>query len=167
MSEDPEETEYYVDSDPKSLSTYKNPDAVSNLLKSGLDDSSVVLSWLPGNLNGTIFYKHRIFDRGVLMKETVENTVKLIGLTKGREYILSVQTVATRAELPLSLNSEMSLSVATRPYSKPSTALLFTAEVLDRSLRLTWVAHVDTGGYDLDRMKLSIWNQALEILGSH
>ena len=78
----------------------------------------------------------------------------MTGLTKGREYILSVQTVATRAELPLSLNSEMSESLTTRPYSKPSTPLLFTAEVLDRSLKLTWVGHVDTGGYDLDRYEI-------------
>jgi hypothetical protein len=151
LSEDPDEKEYYVDSQPKSLSTYKNPDAVTNIVKSGLDDSSVTLTWLPGNLNWTIFYKHRIFDRGVLMKETVDNSIKLSGLTKGQEYILSVQTVTTRAELPLSLYSEMSELLTTRPFSKPSTPLLFTAEVLDRSLKLTWVAHIDDGGYDLDR----------------
>ena len=151
LSEDPDEKEHYVDSDPKSLSTYKIPDSVTNLLKSGLDDSSVTLSWTPGSLNGTIFYKHRIFDRDVLMKETVDNSIKLTGLTKGRNYVLTVQTIATRAELLLSLESEMSESITTRPYSKPSTPLLFTAEVLDRSLKLTWVGHIDTGGYDLDR----------------
>jgi hypothetical protein len=68
LSEDPDETEHYVDSQPKSLSTYKDPDAVTNLVKSGLDDSSVTLSWTQGNLNGTIFYKHRIFDRDILRK---------------------------------------------------------------------------------------------------
>ena len=45
LSEDPDETEHFVDSQSKSLSTYKNPDAVSNIVKSGLDDQSVVLTW--------------------------------------------------------------------------------------------------------------------------
>ena len=69
LSEDPDEKEYYVDSQSKSLSTYDDPDAVTNLVKSGLDDSSVTLSWTQENLNGTIFYKHRIFDRDILIKE--------------------------------------------------------------------------------------------------
>jgi hypothetical protein len=83
----------------------------------------------------------------------------LTGLTKGQEYVLSVQTIATREELPLSLESEVSESEVSesevsRPYSKPSTPLLFTAEVLDRSLKLTWVAHIDDGGYNLDRYEI-------------
>ena len=78
----------------------------------------------------------------------------MTGLTKGQEYVLSVQTIATREELPLSLESEVSESEVSRPYSKPSTPLLFTAEVLDRSLKLTWVAHIDDGGYNLDRYEI-------------
>ena len=48
----------------------------------------------------------------------------------------------------------MSSAISTRPFSKPSTPLLFAAEVLDRSLRLSWVAHIDTGGYMLDRYEI-------------
>jgi len=62
LSEDGTERDFTVESERKSLSTFKNPDAPTALRVSNLASTSLKLSWTAGNLNWCEFQKYRVFD---------------------------------------------------------------------------------------------------------
>ena len=99
LSEDGTERDFTVESERKSLSTFKNPDAPTALRVSNLASTSLKLSWTAGNLNGCEFQKYRVFDGNQMIKESNIKSADLEGLAKGRDYNLSIVTVAKRAEL--------------------------------------------------------------------
>ena len=143
------------ESEPAYLSAFKAPDAPSDLVVSDLGATSLTLSWNTGSLNGTKHSKYKVFDGDALLKESVNSTVSLTGLTKGRDYNLSVLTVSTRDELVgQAFMSEKSSVRSTRPYSAPSKVRSLAAEVLDRSLKVTWSEPLDLGGYPLSKYNL-------------
>ena len=141
---------FTVETEPKSLSAFKKPDAPSNLTVSKLASTSLTLSWTAGDLNGTKHSKYKIFNGETLLKEVVADSVVLTGLTKGQDYQLSVMTVATRNELVgETFLSDKSAQRTTRPYSSPSKVTSLTADVLDKSLKINWLEPLDFGGYPL------------------
>ena len=159
LTEDPTEIDFTVESESASLSSYKNPDAPTALSVSDLSDSSLILNWTAGSLNGCEFHKYRVFDGNTFMLESNNNSADLVKLTKGRNYNVSVVTVAKRVELSDDINlqdvvSVKSASVSTRPYSNSSAPNNLSAEVLDRSLKITWTTPSDKGGYAIDRYDL-------------
>ena len=138
-----------------SLSAFKAPTAPSDLMVSNLASSSLTLSWSAGDLNGTKHSKYKVYDGEMMLKEVVANTVNLTGLTKGKDYNLSVLTVSTRDELVgQAFMSEKSSVRTTRPYSASSKVRSLLAEVLDRSLKVTWNEPLDLGGYQLQKYNL-------------
>ena len=146
---------FTVESEPVSLSSYKSPDAPTSLIVSNLASSSLTLSWTVGDLNGTKHSKYKIYDREVLIKESVSESVELTGLTKGQDYQLSVITVSTRDGLiGQSFSSDKSSVRTTRPYSTPSKVRSLAAAVIDRSLQISWLDPLHLGGYPLQKYRL-------------
>ena len=146
---------FISESEPAYLSAFRAPDAPTDLVVSNLASTSLTLSWSAGDLNGTKHLKYKVFDGDTLLKEAVNSTVTLTGLTKGRDYNLSVLTVSTRDELVgQAFMSEKSSVRSTRPFSAPSKVRSLLAEVLDRSLKVTWSEPLDLGGYTLSKYNL-------------
>ena len=119
LSEDPIKRDFIVESEPALLGPFKNPDAPTQVVVSNLSDTSLKLSWTASNFNGCEFHKYRVFDNNQLIKENKSNSTDLVGLTKGKDYNLSVVTVATRSEMADNINlqnveSAKSQSVSTR-----------------------------------------------------
>lgn len=143
------------ETEPASLSAFSAPDSPTDLVVSDLGATGLTLSWSAGSLNGTKHSKYKVYDGDLMMKEVVTNTVNLTGLTKGRDYNLSVVTVSTRDELvgQTFLSSKSSVRT-TRPYSAPSKVTSMAADVLDKSLKITWSAPLDLGGYSLAKYSL-------------
>ena len=143
------------ESEPASLSAFTAPDAPTDLVVSDLASTSLNLSWIAGNLNGTKHSKYKVYNDEIMLKEVVTNTVNLTGLTKGQDYKLSVVTVATRDELVgQSFVSEKSAVTKSRPYSAPGKVTSMVADVLDRSLKINWSVPLDLGGYELQKYSL-------------
>jgi hypothetical protein len=143
------------ETEPVSLIAYKKPDASTALSVSNLASSSLTLSWSPGSLNGTAHLKYKVYNGEVLVKESLSDMVELTGLTKGKDYHLSVITVSTRDELlGQNFTSDKSLAIVTRPYSNPSKVRSLSAAVLDRSLQIFWLEPMDFGGYPLLKYRL-------------
>ena len=138
-----------------SLSAFKAPAVPSDLVVSNLASTSLTLSWSAGSLNGTKHSKYKVYDGEMMLKEVVANTVSLTGLTKGRDYELSVVAISTRDELVgQAFVSSKSSVRSTRPYSAPSKVRSLAAEVLDKSLKITWDEPIDLGGYPLQKYNL-------------
>jgi hypothetical protein len=149
------ERSFTAETEPASLSAFKAPDAPTSLSVSNLGATALTLSWSASSLNGTKHSKYKVYDGETLMKEVVANTVSLTNLTKGQDYNLSVVTVSTRDELVgQSFMSIKSLVRTTRPYSAPSKVTSLATEVLDRSLKITWLEPLDLGGYPLLKYRL-------------
>ena len=143
---------FTVESEPVSLSSYKSPDSSTALIFSNLASSSLTLSWTAGDLNGTKHSKYKVYDGEVFIKESLTSSVELTGLTKGKDYQLSVMTVSTRDELiGQTFTSDKSSVIHT---SAPSKVRSLTASVLDRSLQISWLEPLDLGGYPLQKYRI-------------
>ena len=114
------------------MSAFTSPTAPTGLSVSELESSSLTLFWSAGSLNGTKHLKYRVYDGDMMLKEVITETASLTGLTKGKDYNLSVMTVSTRDELiGQSFVSSKSSVRKTRPYSNPSKVRSLSAEVVE------------------------------------
>ena len=65
------------------------------------------------------------------------SSADLTNLIEGKDYNLSVQTLAKRSEILSDIESNKSQSVSTRPYSNASAPNNLNAEVMDKALEMT------------------------------